>query len=375
MTDADTLRLLQDAAASFATFDGKRVRDLRATPPGFDRSQWQEMAAQGWLGILVNEDAGGLDLGLDAAAVVARALGAAAAPEPFVASGVMVPYLLSSCASGPVCDTALQAVIAGETIACLAWQGPTGSQDLTASHVSATGSDDSVRLSGDARFVAVPQADAFIVLATRNGQSELYWVAANSEGLSVKSEAHADGGASGWLTLSGVTPGKHGCLASGAQAASLMAAAVDMGIVANCAELMGNMDRALDLTLEYLKTRKQFGQAIGSFQVLQHRSVDLWMLKETAGHATNAAINTVGNRDVGTLARGLAASSAKARVGEVALKMANETVQLHGAIGFTDEYDLGLYVNRSLVLVPFLGNAAEHRKRYGELKQAVGEAA
>lgn len=375
MTDADTLRLLQDAAASFAKFDGARVRSWRQTPPGFDRDLWTEMAGQGWFGILVSEEAGGLGLDLDAAAVIARALGAAAAPEPFVAGGVMAPYLLSNAASGPVRNAAMQAVISGETIACLAWQSPTGSPIISDNQIFAEGDGDNVRLSGEARFVAVPNSDAFIVFAARDGEPGLYWVPATSEGLSVKSEEHADGGAGGWLTLSGVAPGKDACLASGAQAASLTAATIDVGIVANCAELLGVMDRALDLTLDYLKTREQFGQAIGTFQVLQHRSVDLWMLKAMADHATNAAIVTLCTSGVSAVARGLAASSAKARVGEVASKMANETVQLHGAIGFTDEYDLGLYVNRTLVLVPFLGNAVEHRKRYGDLKQVMGEAA
>ncbi len=128
------------------------------------------------------------------------------------------------------------------------------------------------------------------------------------------------------------------------------------------------MDRCLALTLDYLKTRKQFGKPIGSFQVLQHRAVDLWMLKEVSEHATNAGIRTAMAPGVPPAARAIAASSAKARVGEAALRLVNEAIQLHGAIGFTDEYDLALYSNRALAIAPFLGNAAEHRKRYADLK-------
>lgn len=372
MTDADTLRLIRDAAESLATFDAGRVRGWRDTAPGFDRALWREMAEQGWLGILVDEAAGGLGLGLDAAATVARALGAAAAPEPFVAAGVMAPRILATCPGG---QARLPAVMSGEQVACLAWQNTSGSLDFAASQVIAAAAGTGVKLSGECRFAPVAHADAFIVLARTDNGPALYWLPADSAGLSVEPEAHADGSASAWLSFNGVDVPSDNLLAGPDHAPAILARAIDEGIVTNCAELMGMMDRALELTLDYLKTRKQFGQAIGAFQVLQHRAVDLWMHKEVAGHATDAAVRLAGAPDVPPAARARAASGAKARVAQVALEMANETVQLHGAIGFTDEYDLGLYVNRTLALVPFLGNAAEHRARYGTFRQNAGAAA
>ena len=127
------------------------------------------------------------------------------------------------------------------------------------------------------------------------------------------------------------------------------------------------MERCLDMTLEYLRTRKQFGRAIGSFQALQHRAVDLWVQKELARAAVASAARTLDDASASPLARSAAASGAKARATHAALLMSTQAVQLHGAIGFTDEYDLGLYLNRALVLSAWLGNAAEHRRRYGEL--------
>ena len=375
MTDADTLRLLQDAATSFAGFDAMRVRSWRNNDPCFDRSQWQEMAEQGWFGILADEASGGMELALDAATVVARALGQAVAPEPFVAAGIVAPKLLTGCTSGACRNSALQDVINGTKVATLAWQSPSGSFELADIAVTATNSGEATTLSGEARFAAIAAADAFIIAAKQADGVSLWWLPANIEGLTVQAENQADGSRTAWLRLANVAVGPDNALAGADQGARLLAEALDIGIVANCAELLGLMDRALDITLEYLKVRKQFGQAIGSFQVLQHRAVDLWMQKEVAGHATEAAITAVGSSGIGPAARAIAASSAKARVGEVALKMANETVQLHGAIGFTDEYDLGLYVNRILARVPYLGNAADHRKRYGDLKQQAGAAA
>ncbi|MEM8974798.1 MAG: acyl-CoA dehydrogenase family protein [Pseudomonadota bacterium] len=375
MTDADTLRLLQDAATSFASFDAKRVRSWRYNDPGFDRNLWQEMAAQGWFGILADEASGGMELGLDAVAVVARALGQAAVPEPFVAAGVVAPKLLADCKAGATRDAALQDIVAGQSVATLAWQSPSGSFALDDIAVTAAEKEGAITLSGEARFVPIAAADSIIVAAKQAGGIGLWWLSSSTEGLTIEPEDQADGSRTGWLRLANVAVGPDSSLAPPNDGRDLIEAALDAGVVANCAELMGMMDRSLELTLDYLKVRKQFGQAIGSFQVLQHRAVDLWMQKEVARHATEAAIKALDSESVTPTARAISASSAKARVGEVALKMANETVQLHGAIGFTDEYDLGLYVNRILAAAPYLGNAADHRKRYGELKQDLGAAA
>ena len=130
------------------------------------------------------------------------------------------------------------------------------------------------------------------------------------------------------------------------------------------------MQRCLEMTLDYLKTRQQFGVAIGSFQALQHRAVDLFIQQQLARHATAAAIRTATSGVSGT-ALSLAASSAKSRAAHAALMIGTQAIQLHGAIGFTDEYDLGLYVNRIVRLAASLGNAAWHRKRYADLGEGA----
>ena len=369
MTDADTLRMIRDSAESIATFNARRLRELRNTAPGFDRTLWREMADQGWLSMMLSEDAGGLDLGLDAAAIIARALGAAATPEPYVAAGLVAPAILSECENA---REHLSQISSGQQVACLAWQNPSGQIDVNSNDVAANASSNGVTLSGECRFVPVAHADAFIVLATNGDRPGLYWLPAGTTGLSVTAEEQADGGSSGWLRLKSAELSVDYILAEADRATEIVTKANDIGTIAMCTELMGMMDSMLNLTIDYLKTRKQFGRPIGSFQVLQHRTVDLWMHKEVADHATAAALRIVGDKNTSSIARSIAASSAKARVGEVALRMSNETVQLHGAIGFTDEYDLGLYVNRTLTLVPYLGNAAEHRARYGVLKRQAG---
>jgi alkylation response protein AidB-like acyl-CoA dehydrogenase len=371
----DTLRMLEHAARGFVQFDAKRLRGWRDREPGFDRSLWKNMAEQGWLSMLVREEQGGLGLGIDAAATVAKQLGYACAVEPFVASGVMLPSALNRIGVDRIGGDTLAGILSGETIACVAWQNTNGSLDPLATEVTATASGSGYCLTGKSRFVAVANADAFLVSAKADGSLALFWVPAASEGLARDAEPTADGGFSAELSFNSVQLPEASYVAKGQEADAALREAVDYGTLANCAELLGNMERSLELTLEYLKTRKQFGQTIGSFQVLQHRSVDLWMKMEVARHALDAAIRRAMAPNVPARARTLAASSAKYRAAAEAHFITNECIQLHGAIGFTDEYDLGLYANRSLAIVPFLGNATEHRRRYGDLKQTAGASA
>ena len=376
MTDGDdTLRMLADAARGFGDFDAKRLRAMREEPPGYDRTRWRAMAEQGWLSILIDEADGGLGLGIDAATTIAEELGRASTVEPFVAAGVMVPALLSGLGARRIGDDNLAALLAGEAIAAIAWQSTTGSIEPTDTAVMAKGANGGYLLTGESRFVPVADADAYFVVGKSGDDLAIFYVPADTEGLVRQPEPTADGGYLAWLSFNGVHLPPSACLADGRNAADALTRALDLGVLANCAELLGIMDRALEMTLEYLKVRRQFGQAIGSFQVLQPRAVDLWMKKQVPRHALDAAIRTATSPDVPARARTIAASSAKARAAEVAHLMINECIQLHGAIGYTDEHDLSLYANRVLAIAPFLGNAAEHLRRYGNLKDQSGVSA
>ncbi len=130
------------------------------------------------------------------------------------------------------------------------------------------------------------------------------------------------------------------------------------------------MGRALEMTLDYLRTRVQFGKPIGSFQALQHRAVDLHMQKELAAAVLEEALAQL-DSDPEPAARAAAASRLKARCADAAVKITRETMQMHGAIGFTDEYDAGLYLKRALTLAAWLGSATAHRRRYAQLTAGV----
>jgi alkylation response protein AidB-like acyl-CoA dehydrogenase len=127
------------------------------------------------------------------------------------------------------------------------------------------------------------------------------------------------------------------------------------------------MDRSLELTLDYMRERRQFGKPIGAFQALQFRAADAWMQRELTAAALEAAVAIHDDADSSAEQRAAAASSVKARAAHAGPLVCSEALQLHGAIGFTDEYDLGLYINRALTLAPWLGNASEHQRRYAAL--------
>jgi alkylation response protein AidB-like acyl-CoA dehydrogenase len=355
--DDSTLELIADVAASFAVRDAPRVRDLRDAGGQIDRAMWRRLAENGWLGALVPEELGGAGLSIDAVAIVARRLGFGAFPEPFVAAGVLAPLLLAAAHAN---GDRLASVLAGEQIVGVGWQSD-------GARIAHDGS-----LHGDSRFLGIGAADAYIVAAQHAGAIGLYWVVADAPGLTVTLEQCADGTRSAALGFDGVQADT--LVAAGAAQAPL-AAALDTARIALAAELCGVMDATLELTLDYLCQRKQFGVRIGSFQALQHRAVDAWIQRELADAALDAAIAVHLDPGSDARARAAAASSAKARAGVATQAIARAAVQLHGAIGYTDEYDLGLYVNRALTLAPWLGNAAEHTRRFAELAGAVDDAA
>jgi alkylation response protein AidB-like acyl-CoA dehydrogenase len=362
--DQDTLRMLADAAADFARPDARRTRAARDTHEGHEPAVWHQLASMGWLAASLPEEQGGLGLGLRAGATIAQRLGYAGYLEPYVAAAVTAVDCLAAC--GRSASALLGQVVDGRQLAVLAWQPDDGQLEPHATGIAASQSDGRTVLSGSCRY-ATMTGDMFLVVARAAEGLSLYRVPAGAPGLVVRRETAADGTTLARLTLSGVQAGPEDLLASGDTAAIAVERAVEAGIVATSAELLGVIERSLELTLEYLRTRQQFGQSIGAFQALQHRAVDMWIQKELTRAALRCALDVFDDPQSSLRARRIAASSVKARASQAALYVAGQSVQLHGAIGFTDECELGVYVNRALTLAPRWGNAAQHRRRHAAL--------
>lgn len=367
----DTLRMLRDSAADFATLDAARVRRLRCADPGFERSVWREMADMGWLGVLIPEQHGGLELKLSAALIIAEQLGRALYPEPYSASAVAATLALLHGDNAELKQRLLPQLAAGEIVACLAWQDERGGLDVEQCAVRVHAPHGTTVLDGASRFAATPDADGYIVAARSAQGLDLYWVARSAAGLACEPEMRADGSAGARLRFDAVAAPAGARVASSAGARAALQLAIDHATLAASAELLGLMDCALEMTLEYLRTRVQFGKPIGSNQALQHRAVDMYIQKELTRATLAAALAVVEDPGFTPERRAAAASSAKARASQAALAICKEALQMHGAIGYTDEYDLGLYLNRALVLSAWLGNAGAHRGRYADLSQAA----
>ena len=356
-----TLILLAETAADFARVDVERTRRLRDDGGDVDRAMWARLGENGWLSIMVPEIVGGAGLGAAAATIVARRLGYAAFPEPFVAAGILAPSVLAA-ATTTETQGRLDAVVSGDTLVGVAWQAPLGGLDR-ADGVTRT----SQRLQGESRFVGLDGADAYVV-ATRSADGlSLYWVPQDTAGLTITHERTADGTSWARLRLDDVAEADVECILPPGDAEAALFAGVEAARVVVSAELVGIADRALELTLDYLRQRRQFDRPIGAFQALQHRAVDMWMSRQLAEASVDTAADVFDSATANATARSTAASAAKARASATALAICSEAIQLHGAIGFTDEYDLGVYANRALVLSAWLGNAAAHRHRYSTL--------
>ena len=366
---SDHRRLLADSVADFAArgTDMTRVRRLRGSRDEYDRAAWSKMAELGWLGILVPEQHGGLGLGLTEMAIVAKGLARTLAPEPLAAAAVLAATALASGENEDLKRSQLPRLAAGEMLPALAWQETPGVLDPAAASCVAAPFEGGYKLSGTKRFVAgSAQADAWLVSARAGADLVLLWVPRVTAGARLELETLADGRAFGTLTLEDALAPRAHVVARGNGAAQALALAFDHANAIAAAELSGVLERALEMTLDYLKTRAQFGRPIGSFQALQHRAVDLHIHKEVAGAVLEESLAALDRRPDAT-ARAAAASRVKARCADAALKVTRETIQLHGGIGFTDDYDAGLYLKRAMTLAAWLGGATWHRRRYAQL--------
>lgn len=374
--DADEdLRQLRKSAEDFAGRASPlaRARELRGTPTGYDRAFWRALAQQGWTGLLAPEACGGYQQGFAAAAVVIGALAEKLAPEPFVPAVVFAGRAIELSGRAPLRQELLAGLATGETVPIVAFDESqiATTVDLEPRTVRAVKAGDAWRVSGIKFNVrAAAGADGFVISArTADGVTALIWVPASTPGVRVETRPTTDGGCSATVSFVEAIVPQRNLLSQGTVAEHALARAYDETLVMTSVELLAIQRAMFEMSLEYMRSRVQFDRAIGTFQALQHRAVDLLVQKAL----TEAVLGEVIARlrcDSNSAERGRDASRVKARASAAALHIAKESIQFHGAIGFTDEYDLGLYVQRTVVLSAWLGNAWMHRRRYAQLKNS-----
>ncbi|MBK8131280.1 MAG: acyl-CoA dehydrogenase family protein [Gammaproteobacteria bacterium] len=355
--------LIQDSAVAFVEGDEelKRVRANRFVQPGFDRASWSEMAEAGWLGFVVPEEYGGVGLTFSDLALVLIQLGKGLVPAPFVATAVLAARTLAGSDNAALRAERLPQLVAGDWLPALAWQEARASLDVKARQVVYANG----KLNG--RKVFVPDAggaDAFIVSAAVPDGTALYLVDKDAPGLSLEFEQRVDGGFYGHLNFADTPVGAQ--VAAPERSEALLATVLDEARVAASAELLGVMTRALEISVDYLKQRVQFDKPIGSFQALQHKTVDLFILSEVS-RSVLLQTTALFDGDADATQRAVAASQVKARCSDAALRIGKDAIQLHGGIGYTDECNIGLYLKKAMYLASWLGSASAHRARYADL--------
>lgn len=381
LTEEQTM--LKEAATAFIAdrMPVSLLRQMRddGQSHGLHSGMWREMSEMGWAGVLIEEDHGGSGLGYVGMGQVLEAQGRTLAPTPLLQTGMIVPTLLAKAASPAQRAALLPQIASGDAIFALAVdEGSHHNPErlsLTASYAAAGNAPDSYVLTGTKRFVASGAvADQFILAARTSGlpgQTEgisLFRIARDTPGLTVQALTTVDAHGAANLILDGAVAAERIGPEGGGWAA--LEAGLDAGRIGLAAEMVGTMDGAFSMLLDYLNTRKQFGQLIGSFQALQHRAAILFAEIEMTRSCVGEALSALDQDRAGQGKPGKIqelASLAKARAGETLHLLSNELIQMHGGIGMTDAHDSGLYLKRARVQEALLGGESYHRDRFARL--------
>jgi hypothetical protein len=362
-------RMLADSLGRFIKEQyGFETRDrIARSAQGYSPEMWRQFADLGMIGALFSEERGGFGgAGFDIA-VVFEALGRGLVVEPFLGSAVLAGGAIA--AAGSEAQQGLLAeIMAGTCIGAFAHAEPDAHYELAHVRTRAERRGDSWVLNGAKAVVAHGEsADLFVVSARSAGGVDdeaglsLFVVPARTAGLSLRGYPNIDGGRAAEVTLDDVTLGPDALLGAEGAAFSVVENVLGTGILALCAESLGAMDAAKDATLDYLRTRQQFGVPIGSFQALQHRMADLLLEIE---QARSAVINAAAALATERVTRERALSAAKFTIGRVGTRVAEECIQLHGGIGMTWELPLAHYAKRLVMIDHQLGDEDHHLERY-----------
>ena len=339
----------------------RKLRDDR-DETGFDRALWSEMADMGFAGIVIGEDHGGVDMGFQSAGLLAEQMGRNLTASPFLSTAILAATVLREAGSNDQKNTWLLKIATGETIMAVALdEGP--KHNPTGIETTAEKSGNGFRLNGSkAMVVDGHAADQLIVAAKTDDGLAFFLVDPTMKGVEIERTIMVDAHNSARINLDNVEVDGDALIGeTNAEEALRKTLAAGRGIVA--AELLGAGGEAFRSTIEYIKEREQFGVAVGSFQALQHRSSHLYSELEIARSAVLGALTAL---DAGDPKADRYCSMAKSKLGDVAKLAALEGVQMHGGIGMTDEYDIGLFLKRVRVLQELLGNAAYHQNEHAK---------
>ena len=370
LTDDQTM--LQDTARTFLADEGSIAKQLRhwrdtGCKDGFGHGLWKQFAELGLTGICIPESAGGMGMGATEAGLVLEEIGRNLTPSPFLTTAVAAVRALGGSTQA---ERWFPGIVAGDTVAALAIdEGKRHHPDGIAMRAEKAGNG--FTLSGAKQFVVHGASADLIIVAARTGGSAgeakgltLFAVERGATGLEIENVVLADSSHAARLTFDKVAVDGDAVIGDVDGGAAVLCRVLGAARSGAASELVGVAAGASAMTLDYLKQRKQFGRLIGEFQALQHRAAHLFGEIEIARAVAQKAAAML---DAGDERAELLVSVAKAKVGQVAALAVQEGVQMHGGIGMTDAYDIGLYMKREVVLGELFGSSRYHTNRVAEL--------
>jgi alkylation response protein AidB-like acyl-CoA dehydrogenase len=362
-------QLLQDSVSRFVekNYDIERLRQLRDGGESLDPQRWAQFAELGWLALPFDEEDGGYGGNAIDLMVVMEQFGRGLVTEPYLANIVVCGGFLRS-ASAEQRARLLAPLVAGESQWAFAFAEPRGRFNLADISTTATAEGDGYRLSGEKIAVLNgPAADWLLVTARTAGERRdkegisLFAVAASGEGVTREDYLLVDGSCGSSFSFDQCVVAAGDLVGEAGAALPLVEDIVAQAIIAIGAEALGAMDALLEQTVEYTKTREQFGQPIGRFQALQHRMADMYLeCQSLRSLLYYAAILRAEGRDEAAQA----AAAVKVKLGDAGRFVSQQAVQLHGGIGMTDELGVSHYFKRLLLLNTLFGDSEHHLGRY-----------
>ncbi len=365
---------LKDIAKEFLQKNAPvtHFREIRDTNNelGYDEVLWKEMVNLGWSGILIPEEYGGFDFGMVGMGSIFEEMGKTLTPSPLFATGVLGASLISIGGNDSQKQTLLPKIVDGSLTTALALEENNRHSPNVIS-TSATKSGDNYEISGEKTFVIDGHSANLLIVAARTEGSiddesgiTLFMLDPKTDGLEITKTSMVDSRNSAQVKLRNVIVSSSDILGGLNNGSGILENVLDRAQIAISAEMLGNASQAFQITLEYIKERKQFGAVIGTFQALQHRAAEMYSEIELTKSSVIAACNAV-DENSNDLKR--MASLAKFKAGETNHLVTNEAIQMHGGVGVTDEYDVGLYLKRARVTEQIFGNSEYHIDRYATL--------
>ncbi len=367
-------QMLKDSAAGFLA-EKAPVSALRALrdsedATGYSADLWREMAEMGWPGIAVPEEFGGIDYGYVGLGLILEQAGRTLTASPLQSTVLVAATAISHMGSQAQKEQWLPAIAAGEKVVSLALQeGAHHAPEQTAA--TAAANDQGFVLNGEKVLVLDGHvADCLIVVARTAGEPgdehgiSLFLVDSNASGVSVARRSMVDSRNAAAVSLKDVQVGADALLGDLNEGSGGLSYTLDIANLGLAAELLGLSQEAFERTMEYLKERKQFGVVIGSFQGLKHRAAEMFAELELCRSLVLKALQSADTGDENLPAL---ASAAKAKLSQVAQRVTNEAVQMHGGIGMTDEFDIGFFIKRARVAQHTFGDYNYHLDRYARL--------